>query len=287
MTNSPSAELVSATDSAHVAARPITPLQSVAVLCFCAAAVLLIPLEWFIAGAVCWAIGLACCFKQADATFRRRLSVLYGCIFLLALAPVHTDRSDGHFLVLSFFFGAVVFVPFLVLRKSDPGVIDFKFWPARLRRLDILYTLLSIPLAWGLLTLYFFHFNPELPTHWPMPQPFTPEGRIRLLVGINAVGIWDELFFVNTVFAILRSILPFRFANLAQAVIYTAVLNDMAFTGVGPFLIYYFALTQGFMYEKSKCLLYVLIVHIIVDYFLVEAILHYHYPDMATFSMWF
>ena len=53
----------------------------------------------------------------------------------------------------------------------------------------------------------------------------------------------------------------------------------MAFTGVGPIVVYAFALTQGAMYERSRCLLYVLIVHLIVDAFLVFAILQYHYPD--------
>ncbi|MDA1044939.1 MAG: hypothetical protein O3C57_06920, partial [Verrucomicrobia bacterium] len=206
---------------------------------------------------------------------------------LLAIAPIHTDRSGAHFIELTCFFAVLVFGPYLLLRKSDLGILDFKFWPDRIRGLDIVYTVSSIPLAWGLLTLYFFYINADIAAQWPMPQPFSADGYWRLLAGINGVGIWDELFFVNTVFAITRSILSFRYANLVQAVVYTSVLNDMAFTGIGPFLIFYFALTQGYMYEKSKCLLYVLIVHIVVDYFLVEAIMHYHYPDMAQFARWF
>ena len=265
----------------------LNTLKVASLLGFCVATVLLIPMEIFVWGGLVWAAGLFCCIRQSDRVFRRRMAVLFGCILLLALAPIHTDLSNRHFLELSFFFAAAIVGPYLLLRKSDAGVLDFKFWPERLRRLDVLYTLYSIPLAWGLLKLYFFHFNLDLPSHWPMPESYSSEGYFRLLAGINGVGIWDELFFVNTVFAVLRSILPFRYANMVQAVVYTAVLNDMAFTGIGPLLIYYFALTQGFMYEKSKCLLYVLIVHIVVDYFLVEAIMHYHYPDMLEFARWF
>jgi len=44
-------------------------------------------------------------------------------------------------------------------------------------------------------------------------------------------------------------------------------------------IVYLFALTQGVMYEKSRRLLYVLIVHLIIDAFLVLAILQYYYPD--------
>lgn len=266
---------------------PLTRLQGAAILCFCAATILLIALEWYIAGTLAWGAGLVCMLRQHDTAFKRRIGVLYGCIACLAVAPINTDRGNEHFLVLSIYFGGVVLLPFLILRKTDPGVIDFRFWPSKIRRLDVFYTLLSIPLAWGILKIYFFHINPELPTHWPMPQPYTGEGRIRLLIGINAVGIWDELFFVNTVFAILRSTMAFRYANLAQGVVYTSVLYNMAFTGIGPFVVYYFALTQGWMYEKSKCLLWVLIVHILVDYFLVEAIMHYHYPTMEAFSRWY
>ena len=100
----------------------------------------------------------------------------------------------------------------------------------------------------------------------------------RLVAGINCVGIWDELFFVNTVYGLLRGVFPARIANPAQAVVYTSVLYDMAFTGHGVWIVYLFALTQGLMYEKSRVLLWVLIVHLIVDLWLVLAIVQWHYP---------
>ena len=34
------------------------------------------------------------------------------------------------------------------------------------------------------------------------------------------------------------------------------------------------------MYERARTLLYVLVVHLIVDAFLVVAVLHYHFPGM-------
>lgn len=74
----------------------------------------------------------------------------------------------------------------------------------------------------------------------------------------------DELFFINTCFAILRSLFPFWTANLAQSVIYTAVLYDMAFTGWGPLFVFTLAITQGLMFERSRILIYVLAVHLIV-----------------------
>ena len=120
--------------------------------------------------------------------------------------------------------------------------------------------------------------GPSHSTHWTLPAEVDPGAVTALFWGINGVGVWDELFFVNTVYAILRSMFSYRIANLAQAVVYTAVLYDMAFTGIGPIVVYLFALTQGAMFEESENLLYVLIVHLVVDYFLFSAIVAYHYP---------
>ena len=249
-----------------------------ALLPLLAATVLLIPLERFLLGGAAWLVALVMILRVPERQYRLRMGLLLGCVALLGIAPIHTDRNDAHFVSLGLCFLAVVLVPALVMGRFDRGIIRYRFWPRRFRWLDLIYTIISIPLAWAIIHWYFFTVNPELPTHWPMPQPRTDEGVWRLFIGINAVGIWDELFFVNTVFALLRACFSFRVANLAQAVVYSSVLTDMAFTGIGPILVFLFALTQGFMFERSENLLYVLVVHLIVDAFLVAAILGYHYP---------
>ena len=135
-----------------------------------------------------------------------------------------------------------------------------------------------LPLAWGAFELYFKMVSPDVPTHWYLPPQPDMEAIWRLFIGINCVGIWDELFFINTVFAVFRGVFPYRVANLGQAVVYTSVLYQMAFTGLGPYLIFVFALTQGSMFEETENLLYVILVHLIVDFFLVAGILHHYYP---------
>jgi membrane protease YdiL (CAAX protease family) len=175
-----------------------------------------------------------------------------------------------------------VAVPGLLLHRSDPRVVVWRILPTRLRWRDLVYVAVSVPLAMGVLHLYFFRINPWLPTHWALPPTPDPAETRRFILGINLVGIWDELFFINTVYGILRSLFPRRLANAAQAVIYTSVLYTMAFTGIGPLVVYLFALTQGSMYEGSRSLLWVLIVHLIVDLFLVGAVLHFYYPGMKV-----
>jgi membrane protease YdiL (CAAX protease family) len=265
-----------------------------ALLLFCAAVVCLVPLRqrhgaafsspWvpIVPGVLAWLGSAIAVRRDPEAAFRRRMPVLLGLAALLALAPIHTDTGTAHFITLGLCFLGAVVLPVLPLWRHDRGVIAWRILPSWLRWRDLVYVAVSVPLAMGVLHLYFFRINPWLPTHWVLP-PRPDAGEIRrLIVGINLVGIWDELFFINVVYGILRSLFPRRLANAAQAVVYTSVLYTMAFTGIGPLVVYLFALTQGSMYEGSRSLLWVLIVHLIVDLFLVGAILHYYYPGMQA-----
>jgi membrane protease YdiL (CAAX protease family) len=241
----------------------------------------LVTLEWWIPGGIAFVVSLGLTWATNDAVFRRRMLVLLGCVGILALAPINTSTADIKFVTLGLPFLAVVLLPWLILRATDPGVVTFKFWPKRFSRLEFAYVLLSIPLAWGGLRLY-FGLSPEVPWNWSLPPTPDDGALLRLFAGINAVGIWDELFFVNTCFAILRSSFSFWTANLAQTVVYTSVLVDMAFRGVGPAFVALLAITQGIMFERSKVLVYVLVVHLIVDYFLFQEIVTAQYPGFRA-----
>jgi hypothetical protein len=222
-------------------------------------------------------VSLLVAMTDPEHALRRRMGVLLACVAILALAPINTDTQPIKFLSLGGSFLAVLLLPAIVLARTDPGVIRYRFWPRRLRWLDLFYVVISIPITMFVLDWY-FGFNEFMPFQWPLPQDPEPQAMGRLFWGINGVGVWDELFFVNTSFAILRSLFSFRIANPVQAVLYTALLFDMAFAGIGPLLVYLFALTQGSMFEESENLLYVLVVHLIVDYFLYWEIVAGHYP---------
>lgn len=256
---------------------PLTPSRRALLLAFAATCVLLIPYERFWLGGIVWIAAAVLTWRDREPALRRRMGVLLGCVAVLAAAPISTDTRPIKFLTLGIPFLACVIVPALVLGRTDPGVIRFRLWPRRIRGLDLLYVAISAPLAWGVLHFY-FRVNPFMPWQWPLPGEPDPAAMGRLFWGINGVGLWDELFFVNTGFAILRSLFGFRTANAFGAVLYTSVLFDMAFAGIGPVLVYLFALTQGSMFEQSEHLLYVLVVHVIVDYFLYWQIIAGHYP---------
>jgi len=252
-----------------------------ALAAFAVATVLLIPLEWFVPGLIVWAIALVLAWRTGDPIARRNFSLLLACVLILGFAPINTNLDTKHFLTLGLPFLLVVLGPYLYLRATSPGQVDLGFWPRKFYWRDIIYMIISVPLAWGVIELYFFYLTPEMPTHWPMPVDYDEGAIRRLAIGINSVGIWDELFFINTCYVLLRPIFPHRIANAGQAVVYTSVLYHMAFTGWGLLIVPIFAWTQGAMYERSRVLLWVLIVHLIIDMILVFAILQYYYPDRA------
>lgn len=252
---------------------------------FASATVLLIPLHFHGAGAVAWATALLLVLRDPRAEVKRRMGVLLACIAILAVCDINASTDPANFLQVGIPFTLVLVLPALVLGRTDPGVIRFRLWPRKRWRHDLFYTLISIPLSWAVLKLY-WTVNPELYRQWWLPETPSQEDIGRLFAGINLVGIWDELFFVNTVFAILRSLFRFPLANSLQAVVYTSVLYDMAFIGAGPVIVFYFAWTQGYMFERSDNLLFVLLVHLIVDFFLVAAIVHSYYPSYGFDYLW-
>lgn len=246
------------------------------------AAVLWIALEawgWGMLSAALFALGLV----REPAPRRRRFLALAAPLLVLSLTPIRTDTSARGFALLGGSFVLALVLPMLILWRDRPRLITFNFRPRRLEPVELVYTLLSVPLAWAAFQLYFGVLSPEVPFNWSLPpEPDTGE-LLRLFIGINLVGIWDELFFINIGYAVLRGLFGPRTANAAQAVIYTTVLWTMAFRGFGLLFVYLFALTQGAMYERSRVLLWVLVVHLIVDYFLFQAIVSAYYPD---FSVW-
>lgn len=268
----------------------LTPRRAVLLAAFVAATVLLIPASLWLAGIPAFLLCAWLVATDPEPKLRRRMGILLGCIAILAACDINPSLDNANFLQVGIPFTLVIVLPALIQHFGDPGVIRYRFWPVHWRKADVIYTILSIPLAWLVLKGYEWgnrtFFDDELFRHWTLgPTPDPAEIR-RLFVGINLVGIWDELFFVNTAFALLRSLFSFRLANALQAVLYTAVLFDMAFTGCGVLIVFLFAWTQGSMFEKSESLLWVLIVHLIVDYFLVAFIVQTYYPDYGLDFLW-
>jgi hypothetical protein len=250
------------------------------------ASVLLVALQQWGPGVACWCASAIITWRTGHPTFRRRMGVLLISVAILAITQIDTDLSNEHFVVLGAVLGGLAIAPRLLLRSTDPGILDNHWWTGRRRVLQAVYIALAVPVAWAALKLYFV-VNPEVAGNWVLPPTPDREALWRLFLGINGVGMWEELFLVNVGFVLLRSMLSFPLANLAQASLYTAVLYNMAFTGWGPLFVYPFALTQGLLYERSRSLLNIIVVHLIMDWFLFDEIVTAYYPGQSPVGLLF
>jgi hypothetical protein len=131
-----------------------------------------------------------------------------------------------------------------------------------------------VGLAWMIMPFYFIRSGTYL--NWPAVRE--PTEIIRLFIAVNAVGLWDELFFICTAFALLRHHFRMWQANILQAIIFVSFLWELGYQSWGPFLTTPFALIQGYIFNRTRSLPYVVSVHLIFDCVLWGILLHAHNP---------
>jgi membrane protease YdiL (CAAX protease family) len=129
---------------------------------------------------------------------------------------------------------------------------------------------LVLVVGWLILPYYFITSRVYL--NWPAVHEW--DEIARLFFGVNAVGTWDELFFICTVFAILARHFPIWHANLLQCVVFVAFLWELGYQSWGPALTVPFALLQGWLFGRTRSLAYVLTVHLLFDLIVFLVIVH-------------
>jgi len=207
---------------------------------------------------------------------RRRLTMVVGSLALLGLTEINTSITTSHILAMGATLALAVALPYFVLTQLfHDDVIRFPF---RLRRrwyrYEILYVLISAAIAYLLLPVYLSSTGSY--HNWTVLPGVA--NLLKLFIGTNVLGIWDELFFVITVLAILRRYLPFIWANGAQAILWTSFLYELGFRGWGPVAIFPFALLQGYIFKRTDSLLYILTIHLTIDLVLYLALVHAYHP---------
>ena len=133
-------------------------------------------------------------------------------------------------------------------------------------------------LGWLILPFYFITSGVYL--NWPIVD--TPDLIGRLFIGVGAVGIWDELFFICTVFALLRRHLPDLAANVLQAIVFVSFLWELGYRAWGPVLTIPFALLQAVIFVKTRSLAYVVTVHLLFDAVVFAVLVHAHNPGLLS-----
>ncbi|MDR4534360.1 type II CAAX prenyl endopeptidase Rce1 family protein [Glutamicibacter sp. PS] len=209
-----------------------------------------------------------------DRELLRDLSLIAGGLLIISVVPLHADLSLQHMALMGTALTLAVLLPWLISRfVYRERVIRFPVntgrpWPLVAK----LYLVAIVGLAY--LILPFYLINTGVYHNWP--DASDPVIFVRLFLGVNAVGIWDELFFICTSFALLRRHFPDWTANILQAVMFTSFLWEIGYQAWGPLMTFPFALLQGYTFKLTKSLSYVVSVHLIFDFVLFLALVHAH-----------
>lgn len=283
----------------HVAARRIRTLSIVPALLVCAAAVgfFVVRQNWIGWVLIALGLGVAWLIERRDpASSRvvsgadalatesrgpglvRDLSLISIGMLIVSVMPLKAQLDDVAFLRFGLVLGAAVAVPYALSRwVYRDHAVRFP-WRGGGRWTAFQWTWLLGVLVLGWLILPFYFITSGVYTNWPVVD--TPDMIARLFVGVGAVGIWDELFFICTVFTLLRRHLPDWQANLVQAIVFVSFLWELGYQSWGPALTIPFALLQGFIFLRTRSLAYVVTVHLLFDAVVFAVLVHAHNPGM-------
>ncbi|HUC20758.1 MAG TPA: hypothetical protein VMR98_04670, partial [Candidatus Polarisedimenticolaceae bacterium] len=203
-----------------------------------AAAVMLIGLQVRPWG---WLILLAAALSLAvtNKKFARDMLLIVASLAILGLTPITTDISYSHMAIMAAALSLALIVPYCVSRFVYGDYrVRFPFHHGRSwYKTEIAYILVTAAVSYLLIPFYLVATGAYM--NWPSAADAS--SIVRLFMGTNALGIWDELFFISTVLGLLRHHFKFYLANLFQAVLFTAFLYELGFRGWGPVLIFIFA----------------------------------------------
>ncbi|GAA1925531.1 hypothetical protein GCM10009775_17230 [Microbacterium aoyamense] len=208
----------------------------------------------------------------------RDVSLIAVGLLIVSAIPLKAELDNLAILRFALALGGAVAVPYVISRwVYRDHAIRFP-WRGGGRWTTFQWTWLVAVLVLGWLILPFYFITSGVYLNWPVVD--TPELIGRLFVGVGAVGIWDELFFICTVFALLRRHFPDWQANILQTVVFVSFLWELGYQAWGPFLTIPFALLQGFIFMKTRSLAYVVTVHLLFDAVVFAVLVHAHNPGM-------
>ncbi|MBD3943340.1 CPBP family intramembrane metalloprotease [Microbacterium sp. NEAU-LLC] len=208
----------------------------------------------------------------------RDLSLIAAGLLVVSAISLKAELDDLAMVRFALALGGAVAVPYVLTRwVYRDRAIRFP-WRGGGRWTTFQWVWLAAVLVLGWLILPFYFITSGVYLNWPVVD--TPELIARLFVGVGAVGIWDELFFICTCFALLRRHFPFWQANVLQAVVFVSFLWELGYQAWGPLLTIPFALLQGFIFMKTRSLAYVVTVHLLFDAVVFLVLVHAHNPGL-------
>lgn len=249
----------------------------ISMLLICASGVVLIALQLKSAGWILLALSGLSLFL-AEKIFAKDILLIIIALALLGVTPINTDISVEHMLIMGATLILAVAIPYLVSRFIYKDYLVRFPWHhgRRWYKSEMFYIGTTALISYFLLPYYLKSTGTYL--NWP--SAIDRGSILRLFIGTNGLGIWDELFFVSTVLGILRRYFSFIAANIFQSVLFTSFLYELGFTSWGFVFIFVFALVQGYIFKKTESLLYVITIHLTLDLVLFLAIIYSHHPSV-------
>lgn len=262
------------------APRAITVVPAVGVS---VSAFLLFALQVGWPGHVLLVASLVMAYLLHRALFRDLLLIGLG-ITIVSTTSVKADINWDRFFTVGLVLAAAVAVPVLVDRLVyRRQVIRFP-WLGGGRWTGFQWSyIVAVPVL-GYLILPAYFINSGAYQNWPAIHTASEYGRFFL--GVNYVGLWDELFFICICFSLLRRHLPVWLANVLQATIFVSFLWELGYQSWGPLLTIPFALLQGYIFNRTKSLAYVVLIHLLFDSVVFLAIVHAHDPSFFPFFIY-
>ncbi|MDQ1580312.1 MAG: hypothetical protein QOD05_1087 [Microbacteriaceae bacterium] len=236
-----------------------------------------------LAGYVILAISLITAALVDRELFRSLLLIGLG-LCIISTISVAANISYPNMALMGVVLGLAVAAPSLIERFGyRTRTIVFPIRTGhRWTRLERAWLPTVLVLGWTILPFYFITSGSY--RNWPAIH--APDELARLFVGVNVVGIWDELFFICVVFALLRRHFPTWQANLLQAVIFVSFLWELGYRSWGPLMTVPFALLQGFIFARTKSLTYVVCVHLLFDLVVFLVLVHAHNPGWLSIFLY-
>lgn len=255
---------------------PTGPAGVAAMVLVSGSAVPLIALQqtWLGLGVLAAGILLA---VVVDRVLARSLVPVGIGLVLLGSTPLEADLSDPGMVRFALILTAAVVVPTLLARRfvaRDAISFPVRGTPWTMSRWIYLGAVIVI----GYLVLPFYFIGSGTYRNWPDVEDANQIA--RLFLGVNFVGIWDELFFVCIVFTLYRRHVRLWLANLLQATIFVSFLWELGYRSWGPALTIPFALVQGWIFAATASLGYVVTVHLIFDAIIFMILVHAHNPEL-------
>ncbi len=208
----------------------------------------------------------------------RDLSLIAVGLAIVSTMSLEAKLDDASMVRFTLVLGGAVAVPYALSRwVYRDRAIAFP-WRGGGRWRPWQWGWLAAVLVLGWLILPFYFITSGVYLNWPVVDE--PGLIARLFVGVGAVGIWDELFFICTVFAALRRHLADVTANVLQAIVFVSFLWELGYRAWGPVLTIPFALLQAVIFLKTRSLAYVVTVHLLFDAVVFAVLVHAHNPGM-------